>query len=486
MSILRAALVSVLLSATGWCQTPGTDLPVPFTEFAESFKKSHHIELSDAAGFDTHAFLEREWLCDKVGTFDLFYPRLGLEAKARQEELRDIVGCVIDVQAQWLEWFGTGASADAARADLGLLKKWIASARAQTSKLADPAITLFTFFSAGEKELSAAARIVTAFQDGSALGYTPRSDVRPQILIAPTRKEFLELVAFFGWADPNLRASFWDNGAARWSECFWNQVQMLSLEDPPGKPNSAAPWEGVTMNLKAPTGVVEHVATRSAHSLCTTYFGYTLDAAFESGLCQNVAIEIYGRNNSRSGGSGRGNSVDGWSMFIPGGNKNGGRLPGMSADSPWRATVGADWFVKPLRDSQRVASKDATRGNEKTSTFELSATDNVKKLFVRAPFFGQPATVKAVPAPEFLPDYLEFFRAYKSCFVHWLFEEGAGKSGKPSHAKLAELLRNVAAAPGGTPFEELLAQCYSQPWSAADPKPENLEWSFLAWLARQK
>jgi hypothetical protein len=483
---MKSFLCAMLLALPSYSQAPAGDPPVPFAEFADGFRKAHHIEVSDGAGFDAPALLARDWVGERLGVVDLLYPRAGLEAKPRQEELRGVAACVIDLQALWLEWFGNGEAAVSARADLLALKKWIAGAKFQSARLSEPSLGLLAVLAAGEKELAAAARAAAAFEDGSALGYKPRGEVRWKVMVAPTRKEFLDLVAFFGWADPDNRASFWDNGAARWSECYWNQVQVLSLEDPPGKPNPASPWEGVTMNLKAPTGVVEHVATRAAHTLCTTFFGYTLEAAFESGLAQNTAIALYGRNNSRSGGSGRGNSVDGWSMFIPGGSKHGGHLPGFSADSPWRGTAGADWFVKPLKDSQRVASKDASRGTEKTSTFELTATDNVKKHFVRAPFLGRAAETQPVPSAEFLPDYREFFRAYKSCFVHWLFEEAGGKSAKLSHAKLAELLRSVATAAEGANFEDLLAACYGMAWSGPEAKPESLEWNFLSWLSRQK
>jgi hypothetical protein len=173
-------------------------------------------------------------------------------------------------------------------------------------------------------------------------------------------------------------------------------------------------------------------------------------------------------------------------MFVPGGASQGGLLPPNSADNVWRSTAGADWFVKPLKDSQRVASKDATMGKEKTSTFEITADDKVKRHFVRAPFLGAAAAAKELPPSEFLSDYLEFFRAYKSCYVHWMLEEGAGKSGKVSHAKLAELLRTVAAEAGSATFDELVARGYGAPFSAPDPKPESLEWNFLLWLSRQK
>lgn len=466
-------------------QTPAPT-PVPFEDFAAQFRKAHGITATDPLTVDVQALFARDWLVAPVGVFDLIYPRAGLEDKARQDQLRTLTVCLVEVQGQWVRWFGVDTASDALAGDLAALKKWVGSAKPQSAKLADPATDLWAYFGAGDKERALAERVRAGFADAAALGYRPSAETRPQILFTPTRREFLDVVSFFGWVDPDRQASFWDPGAARWSECFWNAIQVLSLEDPPVKADAQDPWAGTSMNSKAPTGVVEHVATRSAHSLCTTLFGYRLDPAFESGLCQNVAIALYGRNNSRSGGSGRGNSVDGWSMFVPGGNKNGGHLPGMSADSPWRSTAGADWFVKPLRDSQRVASKDASGGRDKISTFELTATDNVKRLFVRAPFLGLAASQKDVPAQEFLPDYLEFFRAYKSAFAHWLLEEGGGKNAKASHAKLAELLRNVAAATEGATFETLLSECYSQPWSGQDAKPDSLEWSFLVWLSRQK
>jgi hypothetical protein len=458
----------------------------PFAEFAEAFRKEHKIETADPTDFDAQALLSREWLSARVGVFEMLYPRAGLENKPRQEELKLLLGCVLDQQAQWVEWFGVAPASTAVRQDLTALKRWVGSARTQPFKLKNADLGLMEFLGAGDKELATAARIAAAFDDGSVLGYKQRGEQTAQLIFAPTRLEFMHLVAFFGWVDPERQATFWDDGAAKWSETYWNSIQVLSLEDPPSKPNPKDPWAGTSMSAKEPTGVVEHVASRATHSLCTAMFGYGLDPAFESGLCQNVAIALYGRNNSRSGGSGRGHSTDGWSMFIPGGNSNGGMLPGISADSIWRSTAGSDWFVKPLKDSQRVASKDASMGREKTSTFEVTANDRVKKLFVRAPFLGQAALGKELPADEFLSDYLEFFRAYKSCFVHWLHEEGGGKNAKLSHAKLAELLRNVAAAPEGAMFEELLSSCYGMPWSSTESKPESLEWDFLAWLSRQK
>ena len=103
---------------------------------------------------------------------------------------------------------------------------------------------------------------------------------------------------------------------------------------------------------------------------------------------------------------------------------------------------------------------------------------------MRAPFFGSAAQGKELPPPEFLTDYLEFFRAYKSCFLHWLREKSTPKP-DASRAKFAELLRQVAEAGSAAGFEELVSEVYAIPLSAADLSKDSLEQRFLAWLATQ-
>jgi len=114
----------------------------------------------------------------------------------------------------------------------------------------------------------------------------------------------------------------------------------------------------------------------------------------------------------------------------------------------------------------------------------LKSDDTSKRTFVRAPFFGSAAQGKELPPPEFMTDYLEFFRAYKSCFVHWLRDESAGK-GEGGEAKFAQLLRQVAEAGSAASFEELVAEVYAVPLASADFSKDNLELRFLAWLAGQ-
>jgi hypothetical protein len=172
----------------------------------------------------------------------------------------------------------------------------------------------------------------------------------------------------------------------------------------------------------------------------------------------------------------------------------GGTLPKNNADSLWREDLGADHFVKVLKLAQRAGGQDARSAAEKLPYFEITHDDGTQRMKVRAPFLGQAARTKALPPEGFLGDYREFFRAYKTCFAYWMYEQAAGPKKPDSHAKFLQLLERVAGgvsddggdsgAPGEV-FEAHLAAVYGQPWSAENQDPDNLEWRFLSWLAKQ-
>jgi hypothetical protein len=84
-----------------------------------------------------------------------------------------------------------------------------------------------------------------------------------------------------------------------------------------------------------------------------------------------------------------------------------------------------------------------------------------------------------------MTDYLEFFRAYKTGFVHWLREKSQGKPAE-GRAKVADLLKKAAEAGGAVSFEELIVEVYAMPYSDGDLAKPSLEMSFLRWLAGGK
>jgi hypothetical protein len=239
------------------------------------------------------------------------------------------------------------------------------------------------------------------------------------------------------------------------------------------------------MDGREPTGLEQHVAQRAAVSLAWHSLGRKLDPAFELGLAQAIVIDLYRQNNTRSGGGGRGDEDAGTVAFVPGGNSAGGMLPPSNIDSVWRSTLGADYFVKPLEDAQKAGSKSAAKEkDEKAAFFQIRSDDTSERLCVRAPFFGSVALGKELPPRQFLQDYLEFFRAYRAAFAHWLRDESGSKR-EAARAQLATLLRRCAESGYAATFEEVVLEVYGVPFSSKESAVDCLENRFLAWLAKR-
>jgi hypothetical protein len=103
---------------------------------------------------------------------------------------------------------------------------------------------------------------------------------------------------------------------------------------------------------------------------------------------------------------------------------------------------------------------------------------------VSAPFFGAQVAKKPYPKFEFLPDYREFFRAYKCCFFDWLKKSGDKTSPEASDAKFREFLKKLNGRAPDVTYEALVQQIYGVPLSAANGSSDSLEWRFLDWLAK--
>lgn len=242
--------------------------------------------------------------------------------------------------------------------------------------------------------------------------------------------------------------------------------------------------QGIPMDSREESGLLQHALQRAAHEQAWHAFGRGLSPVFEAGLAQNAVIALLGQNNTRSGGSVRGSQTRAYEMFVPGGLSEGGVLPPQNADSAWREALGADWFVKALRAGQRRGAKEGQRRGDRLAQFALTAPGASRAFVVHAPFLGSEAGSAAAPPDRYLPDYLEFFRAYKSAFVRWL-ETAAGGSARASRAKFSELLALTATPDGEDAFERAAEQVYGLPLSAASREEPSLEWEFLAWLARR-
>ena len=120
------------------------------------------------------------------------------------------------------------------------------------------------------------------------------------------------------------------------------------------------------------------------------------------------------------------------------------------------------------------------RHKDRSAHFQL-VSDRGKHV-VSAPFFGEYANLQQYPPQEFLIDYGEFFRAYKSGFFHWLRWSGGGDDADESLANFRELMGTLANLKDGKTFEQAVEEIYGLPLSGADETTDSLEWRFLAFL----
>ncbi|NUP96395.1 MAG: hypothetical protein HUU28_09550 [Planctomycetaceae bacterium] len=477
----RFLLPSLLALTLGCLPATAAAGQVDFNGLAEKFFKAHPVDGRSVSDVALDELVATHYALAQIGAIDVRFPREFLDDKGVVEDFKDSLTAILAVHELWLDWIGAPPEqVTKAKADFAELRKFLKGARAGTG--ASKAKNFFEIFSGAQDVQGALDRLRDGFRSGSMMGVTPLS-TKPQVLIvAPNRQHFMELAGALGARQESSRSLYWNDSLANWTEFGWNETQVIALQYPPLKPNLTDFSEGVAMDSKEPTGLHQNVAQRAAVTLCWHTFGNALDPAFETAIGQVAVIDIYGENNTRSGGSGRSNTTDGMTAFIPGGRSEGGLLPPTNADSEWRVTAGKDYFVKPLKEGQKAGAKGGAKAKEeKLVYFQLKSDDTSKRTYVRAPFFGSAAQGKELPAPEFMTDYLEFFRAYKSAFLHWLREFGAAKPVE-AHALFAQLLKGIAEAGSAATFEEVVKESYKVPLSTADLGQDSLEARFLAWL----
>ena len=479
--------VSMLVAtARGLTPIPGVALgardggEVDFPKLARGWLDAHALDGKLASDTSLTELLDANYANAELGAFTVRFPRSFLADKAHFDDFEDTCRALVEVQAAWLDWLDAkGDDATRARADAAAILKWLGSLKPSAASAKAP--DFFSGFAGWDAIKPSVEHLRDSFRSGAALGFKPFASTPQTLVISPTRQDFADLAAVMGHFDEGTRNVYWNQGLIGWTELAWNDLQVLSIQYPPVEPRGDDLSQGTGMNEREPTGLRQHVAQRGGIGLCWHSFGQVLDAAVEMGIAQALVIDIYRENNTRSGGGGRGSISAGTEAFIPGGNPNGGALPPTNADSSWRSNGGADYFHKVLRTAQTAGAKTAKSKDERIAYFQIMSDKGSDRRAVRAPFFGLTSGGKEVPPSEFMSDYMEFFRAYKTAFVHWMREEAAGKE---SHAKFAQLLKTVNEAGSAAGFDELTKEVYGVALSAAGPEVDSLEWRFLAQLAK--
>lgn len=428
---------------------PGQAPHVDYAEHGRAFLK----ELGETEAPPLPVLLERHYCRLLLAGFDLRVPKTMLEKGADVARVAAIAGLLLDLQERIADY--TIEEADArvvVTSQLAVLRKYVAAWRSKPTATEAPVMA-------------------------------PTKD--PCLLVvAPTRRNFVGVVGWLGLLKKQYQDYWWNDATAQFSDLRVEDeghVQVIALE-------YAAPDQkgdvtlGFDMNTRERTGMLQHVAQRAALSWCWRWLGDDADLTFVLGFATDLVVDVLGQNNARSGGSNKGSVTEGRNAFIPGAPGRGGSMEMVNADSAWRLSQGQDWFVRPLRQAQKAGEHAAKESKDRLGHFLLKDAKGEKKHLVTAPFLGKVAFAREAVPDEFGDDYLEFHRAYRAAFVHWLQTNG-GKSKAGAAERFRTLMVRLMAPKEGVTLDDLCQELHGVPLAADKPETDTLERRFLAWLA---
>lgn len=422
--------------------------------------------------------LEQRFARVAVGAFDVWVPVSALRDAKALKEVGAALAALLDAQAGWEAWV---AGREPERHADDPLARWLRGWTPRTFAREPARATDLLELSEPDETLRALlAELRSTMRAGPALG-VDREIPGVKLVLFPRRGEFVEFTCVAGLLDDHLRPSAFQDDVTTWLEYQAGDVRFLALEY--GVSSEARDFErGEPVGGRNPEALGQLVVQVATRCLIDALYSGTLDPALASGMANALVVDLYSELDTRIDGDVRARSSQGRSIFVPGGNPDGGVLPPTSAENRWRGTRGRDHFVGVLSQVQKQGGKKAPTRPEKLTRFELVADDGGGREVVLAPFLGASAKKPAAP---FLPDYLELVRCYGVAFLHWLRVEGAGAE---SEARFAELLRALGRSAKPDDLPRVFQELYRQPLSAptfdqlfAEP---TLEGRFLVWLAK--
>lgn len=429
--------------------------------------------------------LERSFAHLAVGLFDVYLPVAALRDPKATEDARAALLALVETQrgfAVWVQgkWTPDGAQ-EKRKGDL--LVEWLGGLSAKTFANRDLAgADLAEVGGATEDVRAALGEFRSEHRKGGMFGVS-RDLAGMPLALFPRRAEFVEFTCVAGALDPALRASAWNEGVTAWLEYQADGIPFLTLEYT-ASAGTRDFEKGIPVGARNPAALGELVSQAAGRALLAHVYSDGLDPALGSGMANALVIDLYGELDTRIDGDVRARTSESRSIFVPGGNPNGGSLPPSSAESRWRGTKGRDHFVGILAQVQKQSGKKAPTRAEKLGRFGLQSDDGSKKELVCAPFLGPKAQR---PSPEVFGDYLELVRCYGVAFLHWLRLEGAGKEPE-SAARFGEFLRTLGRVKSDD-LPGVLQELYGQPLSADDVHGlfdgPTLEGRFLTWLSRK-
>ena len=448
----------------------------------------------ELASASVGALVDASFVHAGVGTFAVRIPLSALEDNSWRSRVVGCLAALAETQVRWSEWYSDpdDAVAAARRERLSDLAQALRKLKPADLRRLDvsPGQDLLRAMGLDEELLGevdvrpASAPLVPGEPDplGSEAAVGSDEALPIRLVILPERGDFLEYVAAVGDSVDFLRDVFWTSGTEDWLAIDHNSTRALALSftdkgDPTGP--------GIPMDERNPKALEEHVAQVATRGLIERELGENIEPMLAAGLATELIIDLYGEADTYTDGDISARETNARSVFIPGGNSNGGVLPQLKADSRWREDRGRDYFVKPLRMSQKTGAKEAGRKAGKLVNFLLQNRNGSKEHLLRAPFLG-PGGSASAPPMAFEDDYNGFLRAYRTAFLHWLRTEAGGRRGA-SAQRFQQLLTALAQAPKDSDPAGLIEGVYGLPLSAEKlDKDGSLEGGFLYWLSKRR
>jgi hypothetical protein len=458
---------------------------LPHEKIAKDFLVMHGLADKAPGDVSIDAVLARDFVSTRVGFFDVYFPIAGLEG--RSGDLKECLAALLDAQEQILDWSKpAGRDQKVVRADLKTVSGWVKGMRAAgAAKIKDAGgKDLTALLSAPEAVTAAQKRLAESLGKGEALGLSLDPPARLRVLLAPTRREFVELVCFVGWWSEEWKSTYWVDSIADWSTCWMDDVQVIALEYAPGghAPDDYA--SGEALNKRDPKVMEQQLVQLSVYRVFEYLYGERVPVAFLGGLAMNLVIDQFGEINTRVDGDLRGRTAARREVFVAGGASGGGFLAKNSAETRWREDHGKDRFVRVLRLSQKEGDGLDKELKNRLAGFAVRSDAGGEVHAVAAPFLGAAAAEAKPPPDAFAGDFAEMQRGYKCAFIYWL-QAKSDSAEKGAREKFARLLEKLADP--SVEFESVFPAVYEGA-ALSDPAAgkESLEGQFLVWLSKQK
>lgn len=483
-TLLLAPLACLALGSTSPAQEA-----INYEQHANGFALDHGLTGLTSIEVNFRQVIDGAYAHVTIGMFEVYHPIPDLDNSGVARTFQGVCRQLITMQQTWLDNLEpeSGRLKDV-EADLKTMDKWVKSW--SLGRLADLDLEsphdLLDAFKAKDKYRAASLRLTDSFLRGESLGLERPLDQfeTSPLILCPTRREFVRLVCYAGLLYETERSKYWADNLHEWIEGRIMNMRALALEYVDVSLQVGDIYGGQAMNVRHTDELEQHVIQRAFLSMMQSYFGNQFDPALAVGFAINFNVDVFGLDHGRLEGDPRGNSTPPREVFIPGGNPDGGYLPPLSAESPYRELEGEFRYVGKLSATQ-VAGNTADQNQQaRLQSFLIHADTGSGKHVVMSPFLGTSALKAPVPPTEFLGDYQEFFRAYRTVFMHWLRTE-AGSSKKDSAKKFAQLLCALGASTGeGDPnLEALIPTIYDGlVLSNVEQNKDCLEGRFLRWL----